>query len=150
MVGVSLGCAVGTMDMEGFVLGFSDGRMLILGCVLGAAEGAIDKDGSEVGWRLGLELVEGESLGEELGDNDCVGNTLGIVEGSLLTLGLSLGARVGASVGCDVGWKMQSDGVVTVWLVLQEASFPALSVAVTVTSKTVTTLDTVLAPAGGY
>jgi hypothetical protein len=73
-----------------------------------------------------------------------------VVEGSELTLGLTLGVRVGASVGCTVGLKIQLDGVFTVCLVIQEASFPALSVAVTFTSKTVCTLDTVLAPAGGY
>ena len=125
--------------------------MLVLGFVLGVAEGEIDKDGSEVGWPLGLELVDGESLGEELGDNDFVGDTLGVVEGPLLTLGLTLGVRVGTSVGYDVGTNIQLDGVVTVCLVIQEALFPALSVAVTVTSKTVFTSETVTeAPASGY
>jgi hypothetical protein len=124
--------------------------MLTLGFVLGAAEGTIDKDGCELGWSVGTELVEGGSLGKELGDNDLVGDMLGVVEGPLLTLGLVLGVRVGVSVGCAVGSKIQLDGVFTVCLVIQEALFPALSVAVTVTSKTVLVLDTLLAPAGGY
>jgi hypothetical protein len=58
---------------------------------------------------------------------------------------------VGASVGASVGTKLQLDGVLIVTCVTQDAWFPALSIAVTVTLCTDCTSDTVKeAPAGGY
>jgi hypothetical protein len=112
-VGILLGCEVGTSDMLGVALGLSDGFMLTLGVVLDV------------------------ELGEMEWDGVLLANIVGLV------LGFKLGVKVGASVGASVGTKIQLDGVLTVTCVIQDASFPALSIAVTVISCTDCTSDLV-------
>ena len=126
-----------------------DGSELKLLILLVDVFGENDLVGDKLGVNEGLELTLGLMLGADLGEIVFDGILLARTVGSVL--GFELGMKVGVSVGALVGRKIQVDGVVTVICVIQDASFPALSIAVTVTSCTDCTSVMVKEdPPGGY